>query len=325
MLTRKDIQEQIETAISQLSFDVPPRSLFAPISYTLSLGGKRIRPVLTLMACNLFSETVEKALPAMLGVEIFHNFTLLHDDLMDAASMRRNQPTVHKKWSPNAAILSGDAMLVVAYQHIAKTDARWLKSVLDTFSTTAVEVCAGQQYDMEFESRMDVSEEEYIEMIRLKTAVLLACALKMGAIVGGATEEDATHLYDFGIRIGLAFQVQDDLLDVYGDPKTFGKQIGGDILCNKKTFLLVNALKHANEEQAGRLNTWIGQTEAVDPQRKIEGVTLLYNEIGVKEIAEKKIADYYALAMESLNALSVSAERTAELRLLAEKMMHRQS
>ena len=315
----------VETAINEIQFEIPPRSLFEPISYTLSLGGKRVRPVLTLMACNLFSETVERALNAALGIEIFHNFTLLHDDLMDAASMRRNQPTVHEKWNANSAILSGDTMLVVAYQYIAQTEAPWMKSVLNLFSTTAIEVCAGQQYDMEFETRMDVSQEEYIEMIRLKTAVLLACALKMGAIIGGASEVDANHLYDFGIRIGLAFQVQDDLLDVYGDPKTFGKKIGGDILCNKKTFLLVNALRLANDEQLSHLNAWLCQKEDADPQSKIEGVTSIYNIIGIKEVAEKKIAEYYALAMESLDALSLPKESTEELRLLAEKMMYRQS
>ena len=229
MFAFNDILQKIEQEITRLQFTYPPKSLYDPIEYILSLGGKRIRPALVLMACNLYKENVDTAVNPALGLEVFHNFTLLHDDLMDDADKRRNKPTVHKVWNANTAILSGDAMLIAAYQLIGETESESLKEILDLFTRTALEICGGQQYDMEFESRTDVTEEEYIEMIRLKTAVLLACALKMGAIMGNAPKADAETLYQFGINIGLAFQLQDDLLDVYGDTATFGKNIGGDI------------------------------------------------------------------------------------------------
>ena len=263
MLSFNEILEKVEHEISQLSFEYPPKSLYDPIEYILSLGGKRIRPALALMACNLYKENIDNVINPALGVEVFHNFTLLHDDLMDKADKRRNKPTVHKVWNDNTAILSGDAMLIAAYQLIGKTEPDYLKEVFDLFTETALEICGGQQYDMEFESRMDVTEPEYIEMIRLKTAVLLACSLKIGAITGGASKEDAANLYDFGINIGLAFQLQDDLLDVYGDTATFGKNIGGDITCNKKTFLLIHAFELASPEQKAVLNDWIGKTTFV--------------------------------------------------------------
>ena len=275
MLSFKEIQEKIEREIGQLEFDCPPKSLYEPITYILSLGGKRIRPALVLMAYNLYREDVEKAIRPAIGLEVFHNFTLLHDDLMDQADKRRNKPTVHKVWNANTAILSGDAMLIAAYQLIGETAPEHLKEVLDLFTRTALEICGGQQYDMEFESRMDVSEEEYLEMIRLKTAVLLACSLKTGAILAGASREDAENLYRFGINIGLAFQLQDDLLDVYGDTRTFGKNIGGDILCNKKTFLLINALRRAEGEQKVQLEHWIARKD-FDAAEKIAAVTNIY-------------------------------------------------
>lgn len=228
------ILQMVDQSIRQLEFDASPKSLFEPVTYTLSLGGKRLRPTLLLMAYNIYKENFSEIMDVAMGIEVFHNFTLLHDDLMDAADKRRGMPTVHKQWNANTAILSGDAMLIAAYQLVAKADSRHLKPVLDLFSKTAVEVCGGQQYDMGFETRNDVTEEEYIEMIRLKTAVLLAGALKMGAILADAPAADAEHLYQFGIALGLAFQLQDDLLDVYGDTATFGKNIGGDILCDKK-------------------------------------------------------------------------------------------
>ena len=275
MRTFEEICRTIEEALARLTFDQPPRSLFDPITYTLSLGGKRIRPALALMACDLFGGKNEDVLQPALGLEVFHNFTLLHDDLMDEADRRRDKPTVHKLWNPNVAILSGDAMLICAYQLVAKAND---KAILELFSRTALEICAGQQYDMEFESRSDVTEEEYLEMIRLKTAVLLACALKVGAMIGGASTADADALYDYGIHIGLAFQLQDDLLDVYGDPKTFGKNIGGDILCNKKTFLLINALSVASEEQRQVMEDWMAR-KTYDAQEKIAAFTNLYNEL----------------------------------------------
>ena len=274
MLSFNEILEKVEHEISQLSFEYPPKSLYDPIEYILSLGGKRIRPALALMACNLYKENIDNVINPALGVEVFHNFTLLHDDLMDKADKRRNKPTVHKVWNDNTAILSGDAMLIAAYQLIGKTEPDYLKEVFDLFTETALEICGGQQYDMEFESRMDVTEPEYIEMIRLKTAVLLACSLKIGAITGGASKEDAANLYDFGINIGLAFQLQDDLLDVYGDTATFGKNIGGDITCNKKTFLLIHAFELASPEQKAVLNDWIGKTTFVAAE-KSEVVTAI--------------------------------------------------
>ena len=324
MLSFKEIQEKIEREIGQLEFVCPPKSLYEPITYILSLGGKRIRPALVLMAYNLYREDVEKAIRPAIGLEVFHNFTLLHDDLMDQADKRRNKPTVHKVWNANTAILSGDAMLIAAYQLIGETAPEHLKEVLDLFTRTALEICGGQQYDMEFESRMDVSEEEYLEMIRLKTAVLLACSLKTGAILGGASREDAENLYRFGINIGLAFQLQDDLLDVYGDTKTFGKNIGGDILCNKKTFLLINALRRAEGEQKAQLEHWIARKD-FDAAEKIAAVTNIYNVLGLKELSEAKMQTYYAEGMKNLAALSVSEERLAVLKEVTSRLMFRQS
>lgn len=324
MLSFNEILQKIEQEIAQLQFTYPPKSLYEPIEYILSLGGKRIRPALVLMACNLYKEEVDAAIKPALGLEVFHNFTLLHDDLMDEADKRRNKPTVHKVWNANTAILSGDAMLIAAYQLIEETAPESLKEILHLFTATALEICGGQQYDMEFESRTDVSEAEYIEMIRLKTAVLLACALKMGAIVGNAPEEDAEALYQFGIHIGLAFQLQDDLLDVYGDTATFGKNIGGDILCNKKTFLLINALRLASEQQRAILNDWIHKKE-FDPAEKIAAVTAIYNQLHLKELSEEKIHTYYISAMEYLNSLQVAPEKLTILKEVSARLMNRQS
>lgn len=324
MATFEEILKQIEQAIKELHFDYSPQSLFDPIEYTLSLGGKRIRPAMVLMAYNLYREKTEEILNTALGLEVFHNFTLLHDDLMDEADKRRNKPTVHKVWNANAAILSGDAMLIAAYQLIAKTEPKHLKPVLDLFSQTAMEICCGQQYDMEFETRQDVTEEEYIEMIRLKTAVLLACSLKVGAILADASAEDAEHLYQFGINIGLAFQLQDDLLDVYGDTETFGKNIGGDILCDKKTFLLINAFRRSDDKQLAELNRWIGK-KTEDPKEKINAVTAIYNELQLKKLSEDKIENYFAIAMKHLTAVSVASEKKNVLKELSERLMNRKS
>lgn len=321
MRTFEEICRTIEEALARLTFDQPPRSLFDPITYILSLGGKRIRPALALMACDLFGGKNEDVLQPALGLEVFHNFTLLHDDLMDEADRRRDKPTVHKLWNPNVAILSGDAMLICAYQLVAKAND---KAILELFSRTALEICAGQQYDMEFESRSDVTEEEYIEMIRLKTAVLLACALKVGAMIGGASAADADALYDYGIHIGLAFQLQDDLLDVYGDPKTFGKNIGGDILCNKKTFLLINALSAASEEQRQVMEDWMART-TYDAQEKIAAFANLYNELSIRDLTERRIEDYYRMANEDLARLSIAPETLSVLKGTCDRLMKRKS
>ncbi|WP_455641055.1 polyprenyl synthetase family protein [Parabacteroides sp.] len=324
MLSFNEILQKIETEITQLSFEYPPKSLYDPIEYILSLGGKRIRPALALMACNLYQDKVENVINPALGIEVFHNFTLLHDDLMDRADKRRNKPTVHKVWNDNTAILSGDAMLIAAYQLIGKTEPEHLKEVFDLFTSTALEICGGQQYDMEFESRNDVTEAEYMEMIRLKTAVLLACSLKTGAIVGGASKEDASNLYEFGIHIGLAFQLQDDLLDVYGETATFGKNIGGDILCNKKTFLLIHAFELASPEQQQILNEWIGKDTFI-PSEKIRAVTNIYNELNLKEITSAKMQGYYDKAMAHLDNLNVSPEKLTILKEVSNRLMYRQS
>lgn len=321
MRTFEEICRTIEEALARLTFDQPPRSLFDPITYILSLGGKRIRPALALMACDLFGGKNEDVLQPALGLEVFHNFTLLHDDLMDEADRRRDKPTVHKLWNPNVAILSGDAMLICAYQLVAKAND---KAILELFSRTALEICAGQQYDMEFESRPDVTEEEYLEMIRLKTAVLLACALKVGAMIGGASAADADALYDYGIHIGLAFQLQDDLLDVYGDPKTFGKNIGGDILCNKKTFLLINALSVASEEQRQVMEDWMAR-KTYDAQEKIAAFTNLYNELSIRDLTERRIEDYYRMADEDLARLSIAPESLSVLKGTCDRLMKRKS
>lgn len=318
-----EILDIVNKDISTLNYtNNSPQSLFTPIEYILSLGGKRVRPALALMGCNLFSDNVSPAKPVALAIEIFHNFTLLHDDLMDRADVRRGKPTVHKKWNDNTAILSGDAMLIEAYREIAKTMPQYLPQVLALFTQTATEICSGQQYDMEFESRLDVTIDEYIEMIRLKTAVLLGCALKDGAVVGGASDADADLLYDFGINIGLAFQLKDDLLDVYGNPETFGKKIGGDILCNKKTFLLINAL--LDKKSGPELLEWINKEE-FDEQEKIKAVTEIYNQLNLKTVSENLIKEYFDKGIICLDKVSIDSARKATLRQLAEDLMFRNS
>jgi len=324
ILSFDEILKRVDKEISSLELNYTPQSLYTPIEYILSLGGKRIRPALTLIACNIYNDNIEASIKPALGIEVFHNFTLLHDDLMDQADLRRNQLTVHKKWGANTAILSGDAMLIVAYKLIGETSPIYLKPILDMFTQTAMEICGGQQYDMEFETRREVSEDEYMEMIRLKTAVLLACSLRMGALTGGATDKDADLLYQYGINIGLAFQLMDDLLDIYGDTSSFGKKIGGDILCNKKTFLLINAFKRASEEQKKILTDWIEQKE-YNPEEKIQIFKEIYNDLQIKEITEKKIEYFYDQATNCLDRLEISPERLQTLCEVSELLMNRQS
>lgn len=324
MFTASELLDMVRAHIAELQFTRTPKGLYDPVTYVLSLGGKRIRPVLMLMAYNLFREDVKSILQPATGIEVYHNYTLLHDDLMDRADKRRGKPTVHKVWNDNVAILSGDAMLVLAYQFMAQCPSEKLKEVLDLFSLTALEICEGQQMDMEFEQRNDVSEAEYIEMIRLKTSVLLAASLKIGAVLGGASKGNADYLYDFGVNLGLAFQLKDDLLDVYGDSARFGKNIGGDILCNKKTYLVIKAFEHADKEQASQLDDWFNR-KTFDPQQKIEAVTRLYNQIGVRELCEAKIVEYSRRASESLRLLDVPAENKRELEKLMEELMYRES
>ena len=324
MYRPEELLKKVNEALEQLPYDRKPASLYEPIRYVLSLGGKRIRPVLMLMAYNLWKDDPERIMMQALGLETYHNFTLLHDDLMDNADMRRGHETVHKKWNANQAILSGDTMLLQAFERMEACDADKLKEVFKVFLVTTFEIGEGQQLDVEFETRNDVTEDEYIEMIRLKTSVLLACAVKIGAILAGASKEDADNLYKFGEQIGLAFQLQDDLLDVYGDPKVFGKNIGGDITSNKKTYMLINAVNRANDSQREELMRWISATE-FDRNEKVKAVTRLYDEIGIRQLCEKKMESCYQLGLLHLAKVSVSDERKAILQAYAAAMMKRQS
>lgn len=323
MKTADEILKMVNEFLDHLSYDRKPESLYEPIKYVLSMGGKRIRPTLMLLSYNLYKENPEDILMNACALETYHNYTLLHDDLMDNADMRRGHLTVHKKWNDNTAILSGDSMLVLAFQRMMQCDTKHLKDILDLFTVTALEIGEGQQYDMEFETRNDVKEEEYIEMIRLKTSVLLACALKIGAILADASAEDAENLYKFGEQIGLAFQLQDDYLDVYGDSKVFGKEIGGDITSNKKTYMLINAFNKANDAQREELTRWVSARD-FDRNEKVDAVTRLYNEIGIDQLAQDKIAYYFAQSKKFLDAVNVPEEKKEELRKYAQKMMKRQ-
>lgn len=322
MHTPKELLGIFNGFLADMPLDRKPAGLYEPVRYVLSLGGKRIRPVLMLMAYELYHDDIESIMPAALGLETYHNYTLLHDDVMDHADVRRGKPTVHRVWNENTAILSGDAMLVLAYQLISQAKDDVLRPVLELFTTTALEIGEGQQYDMDFETRMDVREEEYIEMIRLKTSVLLACALKLGAIQAGAPVEDADRLYDFGVNLGIAFQLQDDLLDVYGDFATFGKRIGGDILEGKKTFMLINALQIADAGQRDALETWLNKKDG-NPQEKITAVTCIYDQLGIKQLAEKKIASYCDKALQCLDSVNLPEERKLPLHQLALSLMER--
>ena len=322
MYTSKEILDIVSQYIDNLPYDRKPQSLYEPIKYVLSAGGKRIRPSFVLMAYNLFKDDVEAALPAAAALETYQNYTLLHDDLMDNADVRRGRPTVHKKWNANTAILSGDTMLSLAYLHLANCKTENLKAAIDLFTVTALEESEGQQYDMEFETRTDVKEDEYIEMIRLKTSVLLACALKMGALLAGASAEDAELIYKFGEKVGLAFQLQDDYLDVYGDPVVFGKAIGGDITSNKKTYMLINAWNRSEGETRSELNHWLGVSH-FDREEKIKAVTNIYNKLGIDKLAEVKIKECFDESRKYLDGISVADERKQVLREYTEKMMNR--
>ena len=319
----KELQEITNNYIAENKIGREPFSLYDPINYTLLSGGKRIRPVLVLMSCNLFSEDINQTIDAAVGLETFHNFTLLHDDIMDKADVRRGNPTVHKKWNENTAILSGDAMFIKAYDFFLKCKSPNLHEILTVFNNTALEVCEGQQYDMEFENRDQVSETEYIRMIELKTSVLLAAALKIGAIIGGANNSDAELLYEFGRNIGLAFQLQDDLLDVYGNTEVFGKIIGGDIVANKKTFLLIKAKELAKSKEREILEKYLNDKSCLR-EEKVKAITSIYDNINIKNITQNKIQEYHNKALEFLNKVSVSDERKIELKKLTEKLIQRE-
>ncbi len=312
----------VNKALNEIEYPAEPDELYAPIRYELSLGGKRIRPVMTLMACEMFGVDFRQALAPALGVEIFHNFTLLHDDVMDHADVRRGKPTVHKVWNENAAILSGDAMQTMAFRYISKAPAFYVSEVIALFEKTAMEIYEGQQLDMNFECREDVTEGEYLNMIRLKTAVLLGCALKIGAVVAGATFFNSEKLYQFGIHIGLAFQLQDDYLDVYGDPAVFGKNIGGDILNNKKTYMLIHAMNLAQNEDRTELDKWLSVVD-YKPEEKISAVIALYNRLGIKRLCEEKINDYYKQAMDYLYQIEADEKDMKPMMSLATQLLKR--
>ncbi|MCT4638324.1 MAG: polyprenyl synthetase family protein [Bacteroidales bacterium] len=318
----KQAQEIVNKALIAANVSKEPAGLYEPIAYALSVGGKRLRPALTIMGCNLFTDSVEGAIDAAIGIEVFHNFTLLHDDIMDNADIRRGNPTVHKKWDENTAILSGDAMMIKASQFVTRTHEEFLKPVLKTFNKAAIQVCEGQQYDMNFENQSFVAEENYLEMIRLKTAVLLAASLKIGAIIGGASNEDAQHLYNFGENLGLAFQLQDDLLDTYGDAKIFGKNIGGDIASNKKTFLLIKALSTAKGDDLAELKDYL-QKDDFDRDHKVDTFKRIYDSVNIKETTEDRIKHYFNLANEELNKITVKDEKKTLLKEFCESLMVR--
>lgn len=324
MKTYKELYTLVEQEIQSIAWDGQPCELYDPIAYMLSLGGKRLRPVLVLMANDLFGGDTNKAMKAALAVEVFHNFTLVHDDIMDKADIRRGKPTVHIKWDETVGILSGDLMMIKATQLLCESDTTALKALLDIFNRTAVEVCEGQQIDMNFEARGDVSAAEYIDMITLKTAVLLGCSLKLGALMANASAADAQHIYDFGKNIGIAFQIQDDVLDSFGEGAKVGKKIGGDIAANKKTLLLIKALELAHGDTKTQLESLISSKPA-NEQQKIDAVLEIYNKLDVKQYATLLMEKYLTKAFTHLDAASVSADRKLELRNTALELMERMS
>jgi geranylgeranyl diphosphate synthase type II len=325
MYTIEEIQSlisvEVDKEIDLINQNIP-KNLYEPIGYALSMGGKRIRPVMVILACNLFSETIQKAFPAAIAIEIFHNFTLLHDDIMDEAEMRRNSLSVYKKYSQNIAILSGDAMSILAYNYLLKCNSSEQSKMIQLFSQTALEVCEGQQLDMDYESRSDVSISEYLNMIQLKTAVLLACSLKLGAMAASAPAESSNQLYAFGLNLGIAFQLQDDLLDVFADQSKFGKKIGGDIVSNKKTFLLLKALELSDDQTKIRIHEWITKKE-FDEVQKIEEIKEIYNNLNIKFITEEFISSYYQSAIQIFEKINLPGETKTELLNLAQMIMNR--
>ena len=324
MYTQADLKKLVNKAILNLSYNEEAEKLNDPVKYILSIGGKRLRPVLALMACNLFNDKIDEAVIPAMGLEVFHNFTLVHDDIMDHAPVRRNLPTVHSKWNLNQAVLSGDVMAFIANECFLQTPPQYLLKVFRVFNKAAIEVCVGQQLDIDYEKATIVSHEEYLRMIELKTAVLLAASAKIGAIIGGADDKDSDLLYEFGRNLGLAFQIQDDLLDIYGDVKVFGKIVGGDIISNKKTFMLVKALEIASIEQAKQLHEQFALKE-FDPEIKVKKVVDLYDQLNIKNISERLATDYINTAFSLLEKIGVINERKAELVNIANSLIGRDS
>ena len=319
-----ELQDIISDAVKKLNFPGYPAQLYDPITYILALGGKRMRPALLLMACDLFGGNIEAAVPPALAIEVFHNFTLMHDDIMDNAPIRRGNATVHKKWNQNVGILSGDVMLVQGYKLMMQVPDHLLRPILDIFNVTAVGVCEGQQLDMEFEELTTVSIDEYINMIKLKTAVVLGGALKIGSLIGGADIKDADFLNDFGVNLGIAFQLQDDILDVYGDPEKFGKQVGGDIISNKKTYLLLKSLELADQVQSAELNSWLNAKQFNNTE-KVRAVTGIYDNLGIRQLAESAMQTYADKAFEALDAINLPEDHKQYLRDFADGLLERES
>lgn len=322
MYNWEEVRDCVNEFIDKLEFEREPRELYAPIRYTLSQSGKRVRPVLFLMAYNLYRESLGEALYPAVAMETYHNYTLIHDDVMDRAAIRRGKPTVCAKWGDTAAILSGDTMLVLAYEFFSHVPADKLPQMLSLFTETAKQIGDGQQYDLDFENRDNVKEEEYIEMIRLKTSVLLAASLKLGGMLAGASEQDLENLYAYGETMGLAFQLQDDLLDVYADEKLFGKKIGGDICCNKKTFLLITAMNLASPEQLAEMKEWMSR-DNYNADEKVAFFTAMYNTLGVKKICEERIQALFAKCDEYIARVSVPEERKNGLKAFANSILNR--
>lgn len=322
MHTIKELQSIIEDSLQKREYEEAPLELFTPMTYALSVGGKRLRPVMTLLASEMYGGDLQYTLKPAIGIEIFHNFTLLHDDVMDKASIRRGKPTVHKKWNDNVAILSGDAMSIKAYQYIVDIDNKHVRQILNTFNDTALEVCKGQQLDMDFEEKDTVPISDYMQMIYFKTAVLFACSLKMGAILADAPEKEYNQLYDLGINLGMAFQLQDDYLDVYGNIKIFGKNIGGDILAKKKTFLLLTAFERANESQKNTLHDLLNN-DKISAQIKIKEITEIYNELKVREYTNDKINEYLSKCKKNLSQLEIPEDKKGVLKILISKLENR--
>lgn len=317
-----ELKAMVNAQLATLKSLKEPKDLYEPINYVLSVGGKRIRPILMLMAYQLYRDDFDRVLSAAGAIEVYHNFTLLHDDLMDKSDLRRNKPTVHNVWNDNTAILSGDTMLILSYHLIAQAPVEYLSQALNEFNKATLEICEGQEYDIQFEKRDNVKADEYLNMIRLKTAVLLASSMKIGAIIAGANAEDTQSLYDFGLNVGLAFQLQDDYLDVYGDPKVFGKNTGDDILTNKKTYMLIKACEKATGDLKTELSEWI-HSDDFEPEEKIKAVTHIYNELGIDKLCKEKMEEYYEKAILALNTVSVDDSKKESLKSLAAELMNR--
>lgn len=320
----KTFQKLLEAEIKKKKFGKEPASLYEPIRYLMNLGGKRLRPMLALLSYSLYKNDARKIIPYAVAIEAFHNFTLMHDDIMDKAPLRRGKPTVHTKWNTNIAILSGDVMLVKVYDMLLSLPADKLHAVLAAFNRCAAEVCEGQQWDMEFESRANVSEREYINMIRLKTAVLLGFSLELGAILADASAQDRKALRDFGVNMGIGFQLKDDLLDAFADPKKFGKQVGGDILANKKTFLLIKTLERATGKTKKEINEWLS-AKRFKKQEKVNAVKAIYESLDIPSVAEKKVNHYFNLAFKNLDAVNADRNKIQLLKKFTESLIERQS